>query len=175
MTKRHVSLKTKAAARVPQTREECIADIAAIGQHQRDRQRIEAAMNDELAQVRERWEAQARTHADAIDVLSRGVQTYCEAHRDELTKNGKVKTFAFASGEVRWRDPPPSVALRGVEAIIASLKELGLDRYLRTKEEVNKEAILADPAAALAVKGISIQQVEDFVIVPWDTRLECVA
>lgn len=175
MTKRKPSLRTKAVARVPQTREECVADIAQIGQHERDRKRLEAAMNDELSKVRERWEAEARIHAEAIERLSRGVQTYCEARRDELTQGGKVKTFAFASGEIRWRAPPPSVSLRGVDAIIKAFEDRGLGRYLRKKTEVNKEAILADPADALTVKGVSINQDEDFVIVPWDTTLECVA
>lgn len=169
-------LRSKAAEHpVPQSKDECVAQIAAIGHHQRERQRLEAAMNDELAAVRQRWEEQARPHADAILSLSRGVQTFCEAHRAELTRDGKVKTYTFASGEVRWRMPPPSVSIRGAEAVIESLERLGLVQYLRTRTEVNKEAILADPGQALAIKGITICQEEDFVVVPWDTQLEAVA
>lgn len=169
-------LRSKAAEfPVPQSKDDCVAQIARIGHHQRERQRLEAAMNDELASVRQRWEEQARPHADAIVAMSRGVQTYCEAHRAELTRDGKVKTYTFASGEVRWRMPPPSVSVRGAEAVIESLERLGLMQYLRTKTEVNKEAILADPQQALAVKGIKISQDEDFVVVPWDTQLEAVA
>lgn len=160
---------------VPQTRDAVIEAIALVGGHQRERDRIQASMNDELAAVRERWEAQAKPHADAISALTKGVQLYCEAHRDELTKQGKTKTHTFASGEVKWRMRPPSVVVRGGDAVLDLLKSLKLSRFIRTKEEVNKDAILADPAAVDGVKGISIRQAEDFVVQPWDTELEEVA
>lgn len=160
---------------VPQTREEVIASIAAIGTNQRERDRIQAAMNDELAAVRERYEAEAKPFATEIGALTKGVHLYCEAHRDELTKTGKVKSHTFASGEVKWRLRPPSVVVRGGDAILDALKSLKLSRFIRTKEEVNKDAILADPAAVAGVKGISIRQTEDFVVQPWDTELEEVA
>lgn len=160
---------------VPQTRDEVIAAIATIGGQQRERDRIQATMNDELAAVRERYEAEAKPFADKISALTKGVQLYCEAHRQQLTRDGKVKNHTFASGEVKWRMRPKSVVLRGGDAIIDALKSLKLARFIRVKEEVNKDAILADPEAVAGVKGISIRQTEDFVVQPWDTELEEVA
>jgi phage host-nuclease inhibitor protein Gam len=160
---------------MPQTKEQTVEAIAEIGRRQRERQRIEAAMNDELAAVKERHETQAAPHKDAIQALSQGVQTWCEAHRDELTQGGKVKTAALPSGEVRWRLRPPSVAIRGADVVIETLRKLGLGRFIRTKDEINKEAILADMDAVQGVKGIAISQGEDFVIVPFETELEEVA
>ena len=49
-----------------------------------------------------------------------------------------------------------------------------LKRFIRTKEEINKEAILDEPEVVASVKGISITQKEDFVIVPFETELESV-
>jgi phage host-nuclease inhibitor protein Gam len=160
---------------VPQTRDDVTSAIAMIGAHQRERDRIQAAMNDELSRIRERFEAEAKPHADVISQLTKGVHLYCEAHRDEITKGGKVKTHTFASGEVKWRLRPPSVVLRGADAVLDALKALKLDRFVRVKEEVNKDAILADPEAVAGVKGISVRQTEDFVVQPWDTELEEVA
>ncbi|TAM72336.1 host-nuclease inhibitor protein Gam [bacterium] len=169
-------IKTNAVQHpVPQTREEAVAAIAAIGTNQRERDRIQAAMNDELAAVRERYEAEAKPFADEIGALTKGVHLYCEAHRHELTRDGKVKSHTFASGEVKWRLRPPSVVLRGGDAVLDALKSLKLDRFIRVKEEVNKEAILAEPEAAAGVRGITIRQTEDFVVQPWDTQLEEVA
>lgn len=169
-------IKTEAAAHpVPQSHDQASEAITAIGVHQRERARIQAAMNDELSKIRERYEAEAKPHADAIEQLTKGVHLYCEAHRDELTRAGKSKTYAFRSGEVKWRLRPPAVVLRGGEAVIDALKALGLARFIRTKEEVNKDAILADPQAVSGVKGITIKQVEDFVVQPWETELEEVA
>jgi phage host-nuclease inhibitor protein Gam len=160
---------------VPQTRDGVIEAIARIGTAQRERDRIAADMNDALATLREQYEAEAKPHLECIVELTQGVHLYCEAHREELTNAGKVKFHAFASGEVKWRTRPPSVAIRAADMVIEALKRLGLDRFVRTKEEVNKEAILADAEAVEQIKGITITQKEDFVVQPWDTKLEEVA
>ncbi len=160
---------------IPQSRDDVATFIAGIGIAQRERDRIEADMNDALAKLRATYEAQAKPYADEITERTRGVQAWCEANRDTLTQSGKVKSHTFASGEVKWRMRPPSVVIRAADVVIDALKSLGLGRFVRTKEEVNREAILADPEAIAAVKGITISQKEDFVVTPWDTRLEQVA
>lgn len=171
-----VRVKQDAAAfPVPQHRDQVIEHIAEIGRRQRERVRIEAAMNDDLAKVREAWERQAAPHLEAIRELSKGVHIWCEANRDLLTQGSRVKFARLASGDVKWRLRPPSVAIRAVDNVIAYLKQAGLDRFLRVREEVNKEAILAEPEAVAHIKGITISQKEDFVIVPFETELEEVA
>lgn len=170
-----VRIKAAAAVGVPQTLDEVNLAIAQIGIAQRERDRISADMNDSLAATREAWETQAAPHAARIKELTAGVQLYCEAHRDELTQHGKTKTARLAAGEVSWRMRPPSVAVRGLELVIEGLKRLGLDRFVRTKEEINKEAVLAEPEVADQVKGLSVNQGEDFIVKPWDTELEQVA
>ncbi|MDL2275823.1 host-nuclease inhibitor Gam family protein [Desulfosarcina sp. OttesenSCG-928-G10] len=42
-------------------------------------------------------------------------------------------------------------------------------------EDVNKEAMLADPEAARQVPGVTIVQTEDFVVTPHETELEEIA
>jgi len=160
---------------VPQNKDEATEAIAEIGRRQRERTRIETAMNDELAKVREAWERQAAPHLDAIKALSGGVHLWCESHRDALTQHGKVKFVRLASGDVKWRMRPPSVAIRAADVVIGFLKQAGLDRFIRIKEEVSKEAILTEPEAVQHIKGITISQKEDFVIVPFETALEEIA
>ncbi|ACL71515.1 Mu Gam family protein [Thioalkalivibrio sulfidiphilus HL-EbGr7] len=168
-------IKQKAATFVPGRREEVTEAIAEIGRLQRERSRIQAAMNDEIAAVKQRYEEQARPLAEDIQRLADGVHLWCEANRPELTQEGKRKTANLASGEVRWRMRPPSVSARGLDKIIQTLKDLRLTRFIRTKEELDKEAVLAEPDAVKHIKGISIKQSEDFVIVPFETELEEVA
>lgn len=160
---------------VPQTREETIEAIAEIGRRQRERERIQATMNDELALIRQKFEEEAAPHSDMIRRLSQGVGIWCEAHKAELTQQGKVKTASLASGKILWRMRPPKVVVRGAEMVLQALKLANLLRYVRTKEEINKEAILADPEGISAIKGIKIEQAEDFVIIPFETELEEVA
>lgn len=160
---------------VPQSRDEAVEYIAEIGRIQRQRQRIEADMNDRIAAIKQEFELRAKPLGDDIRQLTNGVQTWCEANRDSLTQGGKVKFANLASGEVKWRMRPPKVGLRGIETIIEACKKLGLARFVRTKEEINKEAMLAEPELAQTIAGVSITQGEDFVIVPFETELEEVA
>jgi phage host-nuclease inhibitor protein Gam len=157
---------------VPQSQDTAAEAIAEIGRHQRERARIEADMNDALSELRQGFEAQAAPHAEAIKALSAGVQTWCEANRATLTQDGKTKTARLYSGEIRWRTRPPSVSVRALDTVLEALKRLKLQRFIRTKEEVNKEAILSEPGAVNCIKGITITQKEDFVIVPFETELE---
>lgn len=69
----------------------------------------------------------------------------------------------------------PSVKVTGVAAVLAYLKgKTTLARFVRTKDEINKDAILneADLFAAGQVPGIRIVSgVEDFVVEPNDPDL----
>jgi len=169
-------IKTKAATvRVPQTKEEAVAMIAEIGNRQRDRKRLQADMDDQLTAIREQYQKQLAPHEEAIKGLTSGVHTWAEAHRADLTNNGKVKTAQLMTGEIRWRVTPPSCKLIRTKEAIAELKLLNLSRFIRDKEEVNKEAILADQEAVRNCKWIAIEQTEEFVIVPLETALEEVA
>lgn len=160
---------------IPQTREQTSEAIREIGERQRELARLTADMNDEIAQVKERWEAAAEPHKIRIAALQQGVQIWSEANRDAITQNGKTKTAAFTTGEVAWRLRPPSVVVRGAEAVLDQLRKLGLKRFIREREEVNKEAILNEPEAVAHVAGITISQGEDFIVTPFETELTEVA
>lgn len=163
---------SKVAFPTPQSRDHVSDYVAAIGIAQRERQRIEAEMNDEIAAVKLRYEEQAQPFKTEIEERSKGVQAWCETNRNAITQDGRTKTVTLASGEIQWRMRPPKVVLKGVEMVLDKLKRMGLDRFIRTKEEISKEAILAEPEAVTRVAGISIEQGEDFVIKPFETNLE---
>jgi phage host-nuclease inhibitor protein Gam len=165
--------KTKTPPRfVPASREEVTQAIRSIGGHQRERARIEAAMNDHLALIRERFEAEAAPHAERIKLLSEGVEIWCDANREALTDGGRTKTVNLASGEVKWRTSPPKVVIKKADQVLEVLRQRGLTDYIRVKEEISKEAILASPDAVAGIRGISIEQDEQFVIEPFETKLE---
>lgn len=157
------------------SREEADRLIEQIGIQQREREALQTAMNEELARIKAQYEERAAVPAGVIRELTERVRIYAEANRAELTRDGKFKTVKLASGEIRWRLRPPSVGLTKILDVLQRLKDAGLQRFIRTKEEVDKEAILADRDAVKDVAGIRIQQGEDFVIVPFATELEEVA
>lgn len=169
MAKQATRLKTTAQIYVPQTRDDAAADIRKIGDIQRQIARQAAAMNDAIAEITHAHQPLLDALGEQIKTLQNGVQGYCEAHRDELTDGGRVKTANLVTGEAGWRQRPPSVSVRGAEAVIETLKRLGLARFIRAKEEIAKDSILNEPDAVRGVAGISVVTgVEDFFIVPFE-------
>lgn len=156
----------------PTTQEEAAEAIREIGFHQSERARLQASMNDALQKTRADFEADARPHAERMAELMKGVQLYCEAHRQALTKDGRTKTVPFASGEVSWRLRPASIVVRGADQVIGWLKAQGWTKFVRTKEEVDKEALGRELELAIKVPGLSVSQREDFVVKPFETKLE---
>lgn len=159
--------KAKAISRVPQGREDAVLAIGRIGTIRREIARYKAIADEATRQA---GEALERNTADLMQELAeheRGVQTWCEANRLALTQEGKVKFHDFGTGQIKWRSAPASVSIRGVETVIEAIKKLGFKSFLRVKEEVNKEAMLADPKKARAIAGVSIRsEGEVFVIEP---------
>lgn len=164
-----------AAVYACQNKEQVVEAIGEIGKLQRQRDRIAAEMNDKIAAIKQKYEEQAAPHAARITELASGVQSWCESRREELTQCGKVKTVALPTGEVCWRLSTPKVMVRSEELVMETLRKMGLDRFIRTKPEINKQAILAEPAEVSGVKGITISQSESFVVKPFETALEEVA
>lgn len=160
------------AANVPQDRESVQSWIKQLGDVQRELGRKTAAMNDEIAVITEDYKPDINHLSDKAKALQKGIQTWCEAHRAELTEKG-VKTVNLVTGEISWRQRPPSVSLRGIPAVLESLHSLGLQRFIRTKEEPNKDAMLNEADVAASVAGVTIKTgVEDFVIKPFEQQVD---
>ena len=170
-------VKSKAATTpVPQSMDEANSFVDMIGDTQRRLDNIETEMNDRLAEVKAHYEGLAKPLKETLTAHTTGLQTYCEANRNELTKDGRRKFYRFAAGEISWRRRPPAIRIRGVAAVLERVKELGLTQFIRTKEEINKEAMIAEMEKAVALDGVTgVIGVEDFVIKPFETDLEEVA
>lgn len=167
-------MKTKAAPiAIPRDQAEAEKLLADIGRLQRQVGRVEHDMNDALAAVKDKFEKAAQPLNEQIETKFQALHIWAEAHRDELLK-GKAKTARLATGELQWRMTPPAVKIprKITEAVIANLKTLGLGDLVRTKEEINKEAILADPKRVDGVRGITIEQHEEFVAKPFESEIE---
>ncbi|PBR75814.1 host-nuclease inhibitor protein Gam, partial [Escherichia coli] len=107
MAKPAKRIKSAAAAYVPQSRDAVVCDIRRIGDLQREAARLETEMNDAIAEITEKYASQIAPLKTGIETLSKGVQGWCEANRDELTNGGKVKTANLVTGDVSWRQRPP--------------------------------------------------------------------
>lgn len=147
--------------------------IKTLGMKRREVMRIESLMNDEISAIKLRFEEQASPLLGEVGEIIDSVQAWAEVNRDELTKDGKVKTVKLMSGEFNWRTRPPKVSLRGKPKIIQALKELGLNRFIRTTEDIDKDALLKEKDAANQLQGVTISSAgEDFAISPYELQIE---
>jgi len=165
-------LKTPAGPAAPQDRDQCATAIADYARVLRDKEALMIEMNNLITSITERFQPQIDELDDSIQLRLKGIQIYCEANRDELTDGGKVKFANLITGQVEWRKATDSVTLprgEGLDAVIKLLEEKRLDRFVRVKKEVNKEAILLDRSAVAGIPGIRINiGKENFSITPFE-------
>lgn len=168
-------IKSKTLAAVPQSKNDCAESVRVIGDLQREFERLRANMNDAIAAITQDHQPALAALSERIEGLQTGVQAWCEAHRIELCGEGDRlgKTANLVTGEVAWRQRPPSVSIRGADAVTETLLRMGLGRFVRVRHEVNKEAILNEPDAVRGIAGINIVSgVEDFIITPFEAPAE---
>ena len=171
-----MSVKRKAKAHnlpVPQSKQDATDQIKRIGDLRRDIDKRETAMKNSLANIKAKVQESIEPINEELEGLEEGVRMWCESNRDMLTAQGKIKTVDLGTGKIKWRMRPAKVNLRGVDAIIEKLQaSKPLKMFLRTKIEIDKEAILKQPDTASKVPGISVQTgIEDFVIEPFEAEV----
>lgn len=156
----------------PQTREQVQGLIKSLGDNQREMARVEAAMNDRIAIIADEHTPIVNELKDKIKQQLTAIQVWCEANRAEILADGKAKNINLLTGKVSWRTRPPSVHLTKVAVVLESLHTLGLTRFIRTKDEINKDAMLAEPGVASAITGVSIRTgIEDFIVEPFEQEV----
>lgn len=168
MTKPKQKTKTESLAVAVQSRDDAALKIKRMGDLQRQIERIQADHNDKVAGLQKEADAAVLPISAEIDAIHAGVQAWCEANRDALTDGGKVKFADLTTGIVKWRNNPPKCSISGVDAVMALLEaNPDLNRFIRIKKEINKDAVLneAEFFAAHPVPGIKIMQGKEFFTV----------
>jgi phage host-nuclease inhibitor protein Gam len=148
--------------------------IELIGHARRELKMIEAEMGDGIAAIKADFERRAKNPKLIININEPLVRGFCKAHRKELTDGDRVKYADFPAGKVIWRKSPPSVsvATKILAQILASLHARKLAWAIRMTEEIDKEAILANPGPFAEIDGIKVNKGgEKFVIEPVEVPL----
>lgn len=126
-----------------------------------------AEMNEALARVRERYEAETQALRETSELLQAKINAWADKHPEEFAKK---KSIEMVHGICGYRTSPPALkTVRGVTwAKVTGLLKNALPAYVRTKEEVDKEALLANRNvignAALMTVGLRVEQAENFFI-----------
>lgn len=158
---------TVPALSVPQDAAQAASLVHLIGANKRA---LDALMNRQEAAVAAAAEKFAAQINDATEALGENVaalQAYAEANKDALTADGK-RSVATQAGTFGWRYGNRAVKFEGkhAEKLIEKFKELGHTDLIRTIEQIDKTAILANPDAIEKIKKIKIEQEERFYVRP---------
>lgn len=141
---------------------------------------VELETEAEVKAVMERLKSRLEAFSAEMEELFEQIELYTRKHRDELF-TGDAKTKTVGGHEIGFRIGNPTVGTRkGVtqKGLLMQLlehdDETWADKYIRYKQELNKEAILAEYDAAtgtwkptgleLAEMGAVVEQSERFFL-----------
>ena len=126
---------------------------------------LESEMNTEVAKIQGRLKGLIeRRHAKMVK-LEKNVAEYCLTFKGDLLSSGG-KTAKFATGQVQFKKERPKVVLEMDEdLVIARLVEAQYNGAVRVRHSVDKNYVLAHPEIAERVKGLSIQEGKEAVVI----------
>lgn len=127
---------------------------------------LEGKMNEELTAIKEKYDSKIGKLQEEKEDHFEMMQVYCEANPLLFEKK---KSMELTHGTVGFRTGTPKlVTLRGFQwAAVFQLVKDKLNNYVRIKEEVNKELLLADrDKIDLSSVGLKVTQDETFYVEP---------
>jgi phage host-nuclease inhibitor protein Gam len=160
------------AVTVPRDENDAAAFVGCIGTLKRNIESIQADTDEKIKNLKLEAANKIEPINQEIEKLFTGLYVFAEANREKLAGD-KTKTIKLATGSISWHMTPPKVAISNIKKVLAALKKLGLERFIRKVEEPDKEAMLKEKEAVKSVKGIKIEQHEEFIVKPdtWETEI----
>lgn len=140
----------------------------------------EAEMNDKINSAKQKFDVDTAEAQTEIEQLRSDIEKFCLDHKMEFDQ---TRTLDFPSGKIGFRTNPPKVLQLNkkfsVSNTIDLIKRTLKGAYLRIKEDIDRESILADYRAKtitdekLASIGLRVDQGETFFVEPaWEKMLE---
>lgn len=117
----------------------------------------ERAFMANVEQMKAAMETAAEVLAAEEAALVAAIQDWAEANRRKLTNDGKRKSFAVGAGRCGWAKGKDRIEIEdgAEEGIMARLRALDLERFLRIKESIDKQAMLKEPKLAATFAGVT--------------------
>ncbi len=168
MAKNKVTRIKRSQTHIPQTLEEADIFVGLIGLSQNEIDRQEAQAEKAITRIRERLRARTEQVRKDRNALMTGIFAFAQSRRDNLIEaNDGKKTIELSNGTFGWRFTPPAVSIEDDALFIAECKRWGFLTYIRTKEEVDREALLANRPK---IGYLSFTHKEEFVVKPAKAR-----
>lgn len=134
--------------------------LTALAKLEKRKAELENKHCAKVAELENKHAASVEPLEAEMNTIRTAIAAYANAHREELTENGKVKSIKIGSGCLKWQKNRAKVEITGdTAAIIAALKRRKLNHFIRTREELDKTAILKEPTAIKRpIDGLTIIQ-----------------
>lgn len=129
-----------------------------IGELDRKLDNIETATNEAIDKAKQAARQSAEPLKATKASLERQLKEFCESRKLDFAE---VRARELTFGVVGFRKST-SVVIKAVADTLAALKALGLSQCIRTKEEVDKEAMRDLSEETLSQVGASLKVVDAF-------------
>lgn len=137
----------------------------------------EAEMNTQIQKIKDKYDEETESQRKRIADLKKKIESFCTSNKGDFLKQ---RSQVLTHGVIGFRNNPPKVVQLNkkwtVKSSLEFLKKLFNGKYVRSKDEVNKDQILADYASSviddskLAAVGLRIDNDETFFIeINWDS------
>ena len=168
MTKQRIKVKLPTIA----TLEQAEAAMNELVSAENDRRKIVAARDSEILIINESFGPDITQLEELVAEKTNALRAWAEANPDVFPKNRK--SLDLNSGVLGFRTGTPKLALLSRAwtwaKVIAAVQDAGFAFFVRTKEELDKDAIIAEVRAGrsgLATQiGVKVVQDESFFIEP---------
>jgi len=163
-------------AKVINSFEEADNKLMELSKHESFIAKKEASMNEKIQNIKQKFDEETADARAQKNLIESEVHSFCLNNKVEFLKQ---RTKKLIHGTVGFRTNPPKVNQLNkkftIKTTIEFLKKLMPD-YIRMKEEVDKEKVLADYASEaiddskLAAVGLRVDQDETFFCeIDWET------
>ncbi|KAA0578866.1 nuclease inhibitor protein [Azospirillum sp. B21] len=150
-----------APVRRVRTQDQAAAVVGRIGAAQVQLVRLKASLEVAVAQANLAYETAAAPLRTAIAADTELLRGYFDANRSALL-TGTKKSVALPTGTMGMKKTTAKLVVADVDALLKRLEEdRKLRRFIRTKSEVDRAALLAEPKVAVTIPGVVIEGGDD--------------
>lgn len=159
--------------------------LGKLGDLQRERESIVSDYDSRISKLQAELAEQTEKLDKEIKKISQSIKFFMDANKSAYISEDK-KTLKLETGDISYRKGKQSVKTRSSEKLINDIlgkngllkaKETFVKKassvFLRTKLELDKDAILNNPTVAVNVTGVELEDgVERFYLKPYSTSTE---
>lgn len=164
-------------AKIIQSFEDVDAKLLELSKHESFIVKREASMNEKIQNIKQKFDDETADARAQKGLIETEIHAFCLQNKSEFAKQRSKKLI---HGIVGFRVNPPKVNQLSRKFTVATtlgfLKKLFNGKYIRLKEEIDKDSILSDYAAEkiddskLASVGLRVDQDETFFTqIDWET------